>query len=238
MGTSNKQGTAITPEAAGYGGLKAIALGDTPIKLAFALATTTRAREGVTLDEYRVRSLAVGMPLWFRPMSVTDAQWFVRQPGTARSQRRGVTHVCAHRAKRGTIERCMGGHAARGEPCTFEFRSVGDGVRRWRNEPDAHTAPDFDGNAAATVKAARTAARQHVAVLRGKGFTAADMLATKSIAWLVEAGLVQLADLGGRKPRKARTGKAAGRALVEPTTDAPQLPTVPTQQPTSDDDNS
>lgn len=217
---STNSGTAITPEAAGFGGLKAIALGDTPIKLAFALATTTSSKVGVTLDEYRVRTLALGMPLWYRPLSVTDCMWFVRQPGTARSQRRGVTHVCAHRAAKGKAEQCMGGHAARGEQCTFAFVSAGDGVRRWRNDPDAHTAPAFDGDIAATVKAARAAARAHVATLRGKGFGAADLAATKSVAWLVEASLVGAADLAGRKARKARAKVASPQAAPAPAPEA------------------
>ncbi len=216
--TTTTSGTAITPEAAGYGGLKAIALGDTPIKLGFALASTTRAREGVTLAEFRVRCIAVGVPLWHRPISVTDVQWFVRQPGTARSQRRGITHVCAHRAKKGTTERCMGGHAARGESCEYEFRSVGDGERRWRNEPGAHEPPAFDGDAAATVKAARAAARAHVATLRGKGFGAGDMLATRSIAALVESGLLDASDLAGRKARKRK---------ATPKVEPPQPPVEP-----------
>ncbi len=221
MGKVN-MGTAITPEAAGYGGLKAIALGDTPIKLGFALASTTKAREGVTLAEFRVRCIAVGVPLWHRPINVTDAMWFVRQPGTARSQRRGITHVCAHRAKRGAVEACIGGHAARGESCAYEFRSVGDGERRWRNEPGAHEPPAFDGDAAATVKAARAAARAHVATLRGKGFSAGDMRATRSLAALLDTGLLDASDLAGRAPRKR-----AKVAKVEP-------PQPPAEPPTSD----
>lgn len=223
MGTNGNSGTAITPEAAGYGGLKAISLGDTPIKLGFALATTTRSKVGVTLAEFRIRALAVGVPMWHRPVSVTDVMWFVRQPGTARSQRRGVTHVCAHRGAKGKPEACMGGHAARGEGCEYTFTSAGDGVRRWRNTPDAHALPAFDGDTAATVKAARAAARAHVAVLRGKGFGAADLAATKVIAWALDAGVLAAADLAGRKARKAKVAK------VEPQ----QPPAVP---PTGDDD--
>lgn len=213
---ASKQGAAITPERAGYGGLKAISLGDTPIKLAFALATTTKAREGVTLDEFVVRTMAAGMPLWWRPVKVGELTWFVRQPGTAASQRRGTTHVCAHRAKKGTVETCAGGHAGKASACSFEFRSAGDGVRRWRNGPDAegnaHVAPAFDGNASATVKAARAAMASHLASLATRGFTVADMLATPSIADAIERGM---AATPAPKRKRAKAAKAA-------TVEAPQ----------------
>lgn len=207
-----KQGNAITPYDAGYGGRKAIALGPMPIKLAFALATTTKAREGVTLDEFVVRTMAAGMPLWWRPVKVGELTWFVRQPGTAASQRHGVTHVCAHRAKKGTTETCAGGHTGRGDVCGFEFRSAGDGVRRWRNDPGAHEPPAFDGNANATVKAARAAMASHLAYLAGRGFSVADMLATPSIVDAIERGMAT----APQPKRKARKAKAA----AEPQADA------------------
>ncbi len=212
---ATKQGNAITPFDAGYGGLKAIAQGATPIKLAFALATTTKAREGVTLDEFVVRAMAAGMPLWHRPVKVGELTWFVRQPGTARSQRRGTTHVCAHRAKRGTVETCAGGHAGKASSCAFEFRSAGDGVRRWRNEPGAHEAPAFDGNASATVKAAREAMRGHIAYLQGRGFTPADMLATPSIADAIARGMATPPQ--PKRKRKARAAAPAAEAQAEAT---------------------
>lgn len=205
MATAKTTGTAITPEASGYGGMKAISLGDAPIKLAFALATTTKAREGVTLDEFCVRTLALGMPLWYRAVSVTDAMWFVRQPGTARSQRRGVTHVCAHNAKKGALEKCAGGHAERGESCDFQFKSAGDSVKRWRNDEGAHEVPDFDGDVKATAKSARAAAMGHIKGLQKKGFKFDDLLATKSIQWLLRIELVEESDLKARAARKSRT---------------------------------
>lgn len=209
---ATKQGNAITPFDAGYGGLKAIAQGATPIKLAFALATTTKAREGVTLDEFVVRAMASGAPLWWRPVKVGELTWVVRQPGTARSQRRGTTHVCAHRASKGTVESCAGGHEGKASACGFEFRSAGDGVRRWRNTPGAHEPPAYDGNASATVKAAREAMHRHIAYLQGRGFSAADMLATPSIADAIERGMAT-----APQPKRKRKAAAAPQVDVEAT---------------------
>lgn len=215
MATSKNTGTAITPEMAGYGGMKAISLGDAPIKLAFALATTTSAREGVTLDEFRVRTLALGMPLWYRPVGKTDAMWIVRQPGTARSQRRGVTHVCAHNAKKGALENCIGGHAERGESCTFQFKSKGDSIRRWRNDEGAHEVPAFDSSAKVTAADARAAAIGHIKGLKSKGFKAADMLATKSIQWLISVELITERDLKPTTTRKSRAKVASPEPPAE-----------------------
>ncbi len=211
MATSNN-GVAITPERAGYGGRKAISLSDTPIKLAFALAATTKAREGVTLDEFVVRTMAAGLPLWWRPVKVGELTWFVRQPGTPAGQRRGTTHVCSHRAKKGSIETCAGGHTGKGETCGFEFRSAGDGVRRWRNDVGAHEPPAFDGDANATVKAARDAMRGHLANLAARKFSRADMLATPSIADAIERGMATDAMLPGGARKARKRGKAADNA--------------------------
>lgn len=183
--------TAITPERAGYGGLKAIDPGSMQIKQALATATTTRNEGGVMLDEVRVRCLALGMPLWDRTVNKQEMSWIMRQPGTARGNRRGVTHGCAHNAKKGQKENCIGGHDGKGASCSFTFKSVGDGVTRWRNDPKAHEIPAFDGDNTATIKAAREQMQLHIAALLEKKFSKADMEATKSIKWMTEHGIVQ-----------------------------------------------
>lgn len=210
MATKN-EGTPITPERAHLGGLKAIVAGTMQIKQALALATTTKAREGVSLDDVRVRYFALGGPLWFRPVMRGELTWFMRQPGTARGNRHGTTHGCAHKAKKGATEQCIGGHDGKGTPCDFEFRSKGDGVTRWRNTPDAHECPAFDGDAPATVKAARATMRGYLATLAGMGFTAADMLATASIAQAIEQGTAETNMLPAKRVRKAKA-KADAKA--------------------------
>ena len=147
--------------------------------------------------------MALGMPLWDRTVNREEMSWIMRQPGTPRGNRRGVTHGCAHNAKKGSKETCIGGHDGKGASCNFEFKSVGDGVRRWRNDVKAHELPRFDGDNDAIIKDARAYMKLHLEVLAEKGFSRGDMEATKSIKWMQENGIAQDSMFPGGKRKKA-----------------------------------
>ncbi len=208
---ATNEGAPITPARVGLGGLKAIVAGTVQIAQALAIATTTKTKHGVSLAEVRVRAMALGAYLTARPIARGDLTFMARHAGTARGNRHGVTHVCAHKARKGAIEQCVGGHDGKGESCAekFEFRSAGDGVTRWRNTPNAHEPPAFDSDASATVAAARATMRGYVRTLAEAKFSAADMRATPSLAAALDSGLADSAWLPGKRTRKARAKRAA-----------------------------
>ncbi len=208
MATNNTQGNPIAPLAGGM----AIANGNGDQFAAWcaALAATDDKHEGYTLAQVVVRIAAAGAPLWARKVGKGDLSWAVRKPSTTRSKHRGTVHVFAHRAAAGAIESCSGQHGD-GAPCKATTRSKGDAVARWRCDSDANGAADARLATLAPAAVAQAFADAHaaqVAMLRGRGYKLADMLATPSIVQRIDAV-------------RATMGDKAADALLASMADAP-----------------
>lgn len=220
---NNAHGTPIAPLAGGM----AIANGSGDQHAAFAAAlvgSDATTHEGYTLAQAVVRIAAAGAPLWSRKVGKGDLSWCVRKPSTTRSKARGTMHVFAHRAAAGAVESCAGNHGD-GAACKATTRSKGDAVTRWRTDGDANGAADTRIATlalAALAQAFATAHAAQVAMLRARGATAADLLATPSIAQRVECvratmgdkpADAMLASMGDSKPKPATRSKA-GKATA------------------------
>jgi hypothetical protein len=187
---------------------KAIVLG-APQGVAYAVAATTANEAGVTLAEWHVRYMALrGTVHTIAQCTRSDATWFASHPAGPKGQRRGTLHRFAHvEATKGQRIACMGGHDGAGASCDVTTKNVGDGLLRVRNIANAHgghEVPTFDGNNAATMRAAR---EWYADVLKALGrFGVARLAATPSIAQGAANGLAPAPKVSAaprRTPSKA-----------------------------------
>lgn len=198
---ATKQGGPITQERAGVKSGREIVAGRIkPQYKAFAKAAAPPqdlpkrdAHAGFTIDELVLRCWAVGTPVWgadvVRGGCIGPAEY-----GHMRGKR--GTHQFGHTGRSGAPVMCAG-HGS--ESCPAAAISVGDGVRRWRHDGMAGPA---DADAPGLAKQRLEEVR---AELRARGFSAADIEATPSIAQIIKA-------LGEAGTTSVRTMGAASRA--------------------------
>jgi hypothetical protein len=214
MSDSNVQ--AITPSRAGFGKSRDIVPGDNGIVVSAAkrIAASTSDPAGVDLKTIIVRMYAQGIPLWGDKWGVGDLSFEVRnvKADELRAAVRGTLHVCDHTANKGATQTCKG--HARGESCTFKFKSMGDSVLRWRISEKAYETPTTISTPQVTVTNAKATIKRRIESLKGR-FSAAEMLATPSIVQAVEIGLITEADIKamvGRAPKSSPTAPKQPKA--------------------------
>lgn len=195
-------GTPITPARMGMAKGLAIVESTTQAhqQAAFALAAMCvgKADAVPSLALYAVRLRAVDAPLWGKAVGAADVRFMRTHP----SAKWGTMHVFVSHG--GTIA-CVGGHAGATDSCDAKSKTVGFRVDGPLALPDALRTSE------ATVKAAQRNFDAMLARLRAAKCNDADLLATPSIAQLVEAGL----RVGTRSTApKAKREKAATPALV------------------------
>lgn len=201
--------TAMALDPRTFGGSRGLALvaSGAVQQVAFAEAARTKASEGVTLAEARVRLLASHSPLWAREVGAADFGFMV---GRAPAGKVGVAmHAYRHTSPKGQREACVGGHGVAGESCKATAPSAGDGMRRYRTDDAYGPAPEYDGNMPRTIALAAAWLAECATALQGRGASKASMLATPSLKAFAAMSPAFAAAIEGKPaaPRASRTAK-------------------------------
>ena len=201
----------ITPERVGSS-TKAIFAGTQPQQRAFAQALLGDDKHsGYTLDEFRVRAIAAGVPIWEYMWGRQDLNFMVRRAVGPKSRAGGQTYMFAHSEPKG--QKATGTTGPRDSQSTIKRTSMGDEERRW-----LHVGGDIDPLPKVLAKRAEQRARECIEHLREQGFSDADMLATKSIAWLDSKFGLGLSDEAPAKPRRRVARKRTPKPKAEAAT--------------------
>lgn len=191
---TDSKGTPITDVRAGFKRDIAPQVGGGVARAMRRMAASTTDKSGLTFGDWLTRYYALGGSLWasgVTPMHTIDYERKYAMPDDSRNATRGTVHVCSHTGSKGQRQACNGGHGDKGEPCTFQFISAGDGIRRWKTGDGAY---DSMTGSADTIK--KDAHERILTALHGLArFSAEDMLATPAIAQCITLGLVSEADV-------------------------------------------